>query len=157
MDAQDKKNISSVAGRFSVNVVENDENEILLLKRSAAGKYGPGLWGFPAGHIERGESPEDCAFRELSEETGPGVSVELIKRHGPVTDEIAGKIYEFHLFHLRWLGGEIRLNHEHTDYAWVSRDDYPRYPVMKGVDLDLLYLNVWPEEYLTNKDKIEEY
>ena len=134
-----------VSGRFSVNVVENGAGEILLLKRSKDSKFGPGLWGFPAGHLEEGETPEQCASRELIEEIGPGISVETIKRHEPVRDEIAGKTYEFHLFHLRWLGGEIRLNHEHTDYAWVSRDAYRRYPVMRGVDLDLRYLNVWPE------------
>ncbi|MDE0283904.1 MAG: NUDIX domain-containing protein [Gammaproteobacteria bacterium] len=133
-----------VSGRFSVNVVENGDGEILLLKRSKDSRYGPGLWGFPAGHLEEGETPEQCATRELIEEIGPDISVEPIKQHEPVRDEIAGEIYEFHLFHLRWLGGEIRLNHEHTDYAWVSRDDYRHYPVMRGVDLDLRYLNVWP-------------
>ena len=134
-----------VAGRFAVNVVENGAGEILLLKRSAASRYGPGLWGFPAGHIEAGESPQECAARELVEEVGADISVQAVKRHGPVRDEIDGKVYEFYLFHLRWLGGGIRLNHEHTDYAWVSRDEYRRYPVMRGVDLDLRYLDVWPE------------
>ena len=93
-----------VSRRFSVNVVENGDGEILLLKRSKDSKYGPGLWGFPAGHLEEGETPEQCATRELIEETGPDISVEFIKRHEPVRDEIAGEIYEFHLFHLRWLG-----------------------------------------------------
>ena len=142
---------SPVSGRFSVNVVENGQSEILLLKRSTTSKYGPGLWGFPAGHLEKGESPEDCASRELIEEIGPDISVELISQHEPVRDEISGKIYEFYLFHLRWLGGEIRLNQEHSEYAWVNRDDYKHYPVMRGVDLDLLYLNVWPKQYLNRR------
>jgi 8-oxo-dGTP diphosphatase len=29
----------------------------------------PGLWVFPGGHADPGESPEDCAVRELEEET----------------------------------------------------------------------------------------
>jgi 8-oxo-dGTP pyrophosphatase MutT (NUDIX family) len=152
MDAQDKhdkNNISSAAKRFSVNVVENRNSEILLLKRSTASRYGPGLWGFPAGHIEVGESPLECAERELIEEIGADISVEPVKQLDPVRDEISGKIYEFYLFHLRWLDGKIKLNHEHTDYAWVNRDDYKNYPVMRGVDLDLLYLDIWPEEYIT--------
>ena len=144
---------SPVAGRFSVNVVENEDSEILLLKRSTASKYGPGLWGFPAGHLEEGESPEQCGSRELSEEIGENISVELIRHLTPVRDEITGNIYEFYLFHLRWVGGEIRLNHEHTDYAWVNRHDYKHYPVMRGVDLDLLYLDIWPREYLSTEKK----
>ncbi len=148
MDAEDKKNILPAAERFSVNVVENGDSEILLLKRSTASRYGPGLWGFPAGHVEDGESPQECARRELFEEIGAGISVETVKQLAPVRDEISGKIHEFYLFHLRWLGGEITLNHEHTGYAWVSRHDYKNYPVMRGVGLDLLYLDIWPKEYL---------
>ena len=142
-----------VTGRFSVNVLENDQSEVLLLKRSVSSQYGPGLWGFPAGHIEEGESPEECAERELFEEIGTDISVELARQLDPVRDEISGRIYEFYLFHLRWLGGEIRLNHEHTDYAWVNRHDYKHYPVMRGVDLDLLYLEIWPGEYLSAEKK----
>ncbi len=148
MDAQDKRDVLSAAGRFSVNVVVNDNSEILLLKRSTASRYGPGLWGFPAGHIEAGESPQECADRELFEEIGTDVSVEPVQQLDPVRDEISGRIFEFYLFHLRWLGGEITLNDEHTDYAWVNRHDYQNYPVMRGVDLDLLYLDIWPEQYL---------
>ena len=147
-DIQDKQDILSAAGRFSVNVVMNGNSEILLLKRSTASRYGPGLWGFPAGHIEAGESPQECAQRELFEEIGTDISVEPVQQLDPVRDEISGSIYEFYLFHLRWLGGEIRLNDEHTDYAWVNRHDYKNYPVMRGVDLDLLYLDIWPEQYL---------
>ena len=138
-----------VSGRFSVNVVENGNSEILLLRRSTESKYGPGLWGFPAGHIEDSETPEECAERELFEEIGTDISVEPVKQLDPVRDEISGRSFEFYLFHLRWLCGEITLNHEHTDYAWVSRHDYKNYPVMRGVGLDLLYLDVWPKEYLS--------
>ena len=142
-----------VTGRFSVNVVENDHSEILLLKRSLSSKYGPGLWGFPAGHIEEDESPEECAERELFEEIGADISVQLVRQLNPVRDKFSGHVYEFYLFHLRWVGGEIRLNHEHTDYAWVNRHDYKHYPVMRGVDLDLLYLDIWPREYLSTEKK----
>jgi 8-oxo-dGTP pyrophosphatase MutT (NUDIX family) len=33
---------------------------------------GHGNWGFPKGHIERGEGPEDAARREVGEEAGLG-------------------------------------------------------------------------------------
>ena len=42
-------------------------DSILLVKRAA--DPGKGLWGLPGGFIERGETPETGATRELLEET----------------------------------------------------------------------------------------
>lgn len=44
--------------------------EILLGRRSLAASFMPGVWVFPGGVVERGESPEQCAARELAEEVG---------------------------------------------------------------------------------------
>jgi ADP-ribose pyrophosphatase len=50
-------------------VAITDENKILLVRqfRKAIEKV---LWEIPAGKLEQGESPKDCAIRELKEETG---------------------------------------------------------------------------------------
>jgi len=40
---------------------------ILLVRR--AKPPGIGKWGFPGGHLERGETARECAVRELREET----------------------------------------------------------------------------------------
>jgi len=134
--------------RFAINVLENSNNEILLLKRNPQARPGPGLWGFPAGHIEDGESPEDCAWRELNEEIGHDFESEMITRLGPMRDTFYGGIYEIHLFHRRWLGGGVRLNAEHTGYAWVGKETFRDYAVMDGIDEDIFYLGIWPVEYL---------
>ncbi len=46
-----------------------DSREILMVRQF---RYGAGLWTLelPAGKVDRGESPEECARRELFEETG---------------------------------------------------------------------------------------
>jgi len=41
-----------------------------LVQQRPEGGLLPGLWEFPGGHIERGESSEGAARRELTEETG---------------------------------------------------------------------------------------
>lgn len=43
------------------------DNRILIAKRPA-GKAMAGLWEFPGGKIEEGETPEACLIRELREE-----------------------------------------------------------------------------------------
>jgi len=137
-----------IAGRFAVNLVESSENELLFLKRSEVNRIAVGLWGFPAGHIESGETPQMCSSRELREEIGNDVEVSLLNTHGPVLDHIDGRIYAFYLFHYRWNSGSIELNEEHTEYAWVNRENYRTYSVMRGVDIDIDCFNIWPRRYL---------
>jgi len=49
-------------------VVCDDRKRLLLVKRSVDPKKG--CWCLPGGFIELGETPEEAALRELSEETG---------------------------------------------------------------------------------------
>lgn len=54
--------------RVGVSVVALDqENRILLLKH-VFHPYAP--WGLPGGWMDRGETPQQCALRELKEEVG---------------------------------------------------------------------------------------
>jgi len=143
----------TIKARFSINVLENDKNEILLLKRSHAAKLGPGIWGFPAGHIENNETPDNCSIREMEEEIGNEHTIELIKQIGPIRDTFYAGIYQIYLYHYRWRDGVVQLNLEHTEYSWVSKEAFKKYQVMDGIDEDLLYLKIWPIEYL-NQDKL---
>ena len=50
----------------AARVVKNDR---VLLVQEAKGPHAS-RWGFPKGHVDQGESPEEAALRELSEESG---------------------------------------------------------------------------------------
>lgn len=49
-------------------IQEQGEWRVLVIHQY--GSAGDAYWGFPKGHAEAGESPEEAAIRELKEETG---------------------------------------------------------------------------------------
>ena len=55
-----------------VGVFIERAGKILLGERM--GSHGAGTWALPGGHLEFGESPADCAIREVLEETGLKIS-----------------------------------------------------------------------------------
>ena len=107
----------------------------LLLAQRPMGKTMAGLWEFPGGKIESGESPQGALVRELREELGIGVSESDLEAFA-----FASHAYEkFHLlmpvFLSRKWEGEIEPR-EGQKLAWVSADEIRRYPAPEA-DLPL--------------------
>lgn len=77
---KENKNLRPKVG---IGVIVIKDNQILLGKRKNA--HGAGFWSPPGGHLEFGESFEECARRELLEETGLEIK-DIIQR--PITNDI---------------------------------------------------------------------
>jgi 8-oxo-dGTP diphosphatase len=71
--------------KIGVGVIVIQEGKILLGKRK--GSHGSGDWAPPGGHLEFGETLEQCAERELLEETA---IIPLSQKRGPWTNDIMG-------------------------------------------------------------------
>ena len=59
----------------SCMVIQDESDSVLLTKRSEDMNVFPGAWVLPGGHIEVGESLEECAIREVKEETGIEIEI----------------------------------------------------------------------------------
>ncbi|OUL30642.1 DNA mismatch repair protein MutT [Nostoc sp. T09] len=59
---------------IGVAVIWNEQQQILIDRRRAGGAMG-GLWEFPGGKIEPGETVEECIQREIYEELGIEIAV----------------------------------------------------------------------------------
>lgn len=53
------------------------EGRVLLVRQG----YGAGLWGFPGGTVEEGESVEAATLREVLEETGVEIRIDGLLAH----------------------------------------------------------------------------
>ena len=77
---------------MAAGVLVDDQGQVLITQRPE-GKSLAGLWEFPGGKVEAGQTPEAALVRELKEELGIEV---VISRLTPLT--FASHAYpEFHL------------------------------------------------------------
>ena len=105
------------------------DGRVLLLRRSA--ERG-GFWQQVTGRLERGESPDAAARRELGEETGADVPVEpLGYRHAfaldPSLNRVRGGalvVVEETAYAARLPASfSARLSDEHSEHAWFAPEE----------------------------------
>jgi A/G-specific adenine glycosylase len=114
--------------QIGVGVVWNRAGEILIDRRKAEGLLG-GLWEFPGGKIEAGETPEDCIRRELQEELAIEVEVGphlMTVNHAYTHFKVALQVY--HCLHV---GGEPRAI-ACDEIRWVTLAEMDQFPFPKA-------------------------
>lgn len=97
-------------------VVRGDD--VLLVHRP---KYDD--WSLPKGKCKRRESDEDCALREVEEETG--LSCEIVRPLGESRYRVLAGTKVVRWFLMRPLHGEFVAHEEVDAVAWVPRANVP--------------------------------
>jgi ADP-ribose pyrophosphatase YjhB (NUDIX family) len=98
--------------------IPEQDGRVLLTRRSI--NPGRGLWTFPGGFVDYGETATDAAVRETLEETG--LSVELTGLHN-VYSFAGGPIIV--VYRARVTGGTLTPCDENDALEWVKPEDIP--------------------------------
>jgi len=100
------------------------EDKILLCKRSDSGE-----WAIPMGHMEEGEEPLDCAYREFYEETNLEIT-DPIESIGRIKKNKNGKLKSILHIYLFEVDSEVEPNleeaqdgHEHTECGYFDIEE----------------------------------
>jgi len=103
-----------------VGAVITQQGRVLAAQRGVAGSLA-GLWEFPGGKIELGETPEAALEREIREELGCTVTV------GP---EVTTTVHDYDFgevtlttFYCELLDGSPE-SAEHSELRWLTPDEF---------------------------------
>lgn len=120
------------------------DNQFLITKRRQTAKFGPNCWDTPGGKLDIGEQPEQGLSREILEETGLTVTVDkpVIVHSKMVLEKDKQLIYLIFLCH--YVGGQVKLSDEHTEYRWVNREEALKLPLVDYLQraLEQIELNI---------------
>jgi len=112
IEEKPKKNIT-----VSLTVIFNNENKVLLLRRSSKTDWCPDCWALVGGKIENGEAPEDGLIREVYEET----KIKLEKFKFKKIIKYDNVIQYLYLSKVN--NDSVELNGEHSEYKWYTLDE----------------------------------
>jgi A/G-specific adenine glycosylase len=113
---------------IGVAVIWNDDRQILIDRRKPEGLLG-GLWEFPGGKVEPGETIETCIAREIQEELG--IEIEVGERLIVVDHAYTHFRVTLNVHHCRHLNGEPQAI-ECDEVKWVSINELDQYPFPKA-------------------------
>jgi 8-oxo-dGTP pyrophosphatase MutT (NUDIX family) len=115
-----------------------ENQKLLLLKRSNKVKTMKGLWAGVSGIIEKNEEPLARAKIEILEEIGIPEdkiilikSAERLKVKSPQYDNHEWEIFSF-LFEVK--NPKIRLNWENSEYVWIKKEELQNYNTVPSLE-----------------------
>lgn len=93
------------------------DGKVLFLRRSKKETSKHGMYEFPGGKLEEGETVKEAALIETKEEAG--LDVKIIRQLNSHVDHTLKKVYHCFLA-VPKKGARVTLSFEHDDYKWCS-------------------------------------
>lgn len=136
LDAFQKNYQPAASQNIALALIEHERR--WLVSRRAPGRVFAGLWEFPGGKMDTGETSAEAAVRETREETG--VIVEALTAYEPFPSDSEGRPVILHPVHCRLVSGEPKPTDPAVrEVCWVSLSELKQLP-MPGANERLIAL-----------------
>lgn len=110
---------------LAVHVFLIAHGRILLMRRAGRG-YADGQLGLPAGHVDRGAAPTECALREVAEQLGITLEPADLRPSGTMVRWSQEPRVDIFFTAESWAGTpEIREPHRCSELVWADPDELP--------------------------------
>ena len=111
------------------------DGRVLLVRRANPPMHG--LYTFPGGVVEAGETVEEALLREIDEETALKIRPAGIAGYRDVLirdeDSRLKRHFVVMAFAAHWISGEPKLNEELHDFRWVTLAELKGLPTTDGL------------------------
>ncbi len=113
------------------SIIEND-NKILILKRSEMVKSFKNKWGGISGYFEKNEDLLSRALIEIYEETKINKQDIILRKilEQKIIQIERDKVITIQPFYFLAKTKKISLNWEHTEYMWITKDQKNNYDIV---------------------------
>tara|TARA_A100001011_G_C13595588_1_gene550041 strand:+ start:81 stop:470 length:390 start_codon:yes stop_codon:yes gene_type:complete len=107
------------------------EGEKFLISRRGPNEKSPGIWEFPGGKLEEGESLEECIKRELKEELS--IDAVIGELYCSYTYKYPHVSYELYFYKIISFKGKPTKS-VHDKFEWERLENFNKYDFLPGDD-----------------------
>ncbi len=129
--------------QYSVAIIENENGDVFLLRRSWSAPWGDFQWSLPGGEIEEGETAVKALIREINEE----LSIKITEQDCALiltideTSELGNhKTFYYRVYSTDFTEDKIILNFENDKYQFLPKVDYEQLDLIPNLDVVFKFL-----------------
>lgn len=126
---------------ISVLVVIFKEGKFLAMRRSKDKKVAPLAWETLSGRLQEKEEPREGLLREIQEESGLEVELDLLPFDLYMTTYAKKPMLSI-IYKANYLSGEVKLSHEHSEFRWVSFSEFEKLSTLKKLVQSIKKLSI---------------
>lgn len=111
-------------------IIPDNQNNILILKRSSNDKSYPNFWDLPGGRVNGNETLKETAEREAKEESN--LNIKLDNDYFYI-HRCPDKKINIYAFQTEPVAGKVITSREHTEFRWIGKNEWKNLNYMPSV------------------------